>query len=297
MIDEEFHISDQDLLRAADGELPRRRARKIEKHLAYCWMCRTRLRDIETAIADFVQFHRDTLISQLPPAAGSRALLKAQLAELAAKPALGLWPQLLQFIRPLRAVAYVCIALFLAALGGEVLLRHSQPQRSPSSAALFDSPAMPNNSLTPGVTLPVTVKDVCAVSHEEVVREVPPSLRQQVLREYGLANARAGDYEIDFLIAPRLGGAQDIRNLWPEPYALPAWNAHTKDVLEERLHQLVCEGKIDLPTAQHDIAANWIAAYQKYFPANPHASAYSPQRPSVEAGRKARRSSAINSTL
>jgi hypothetical protein len=265
MTDEELHISDQDLLRAADGELPRRRSMKIEKHLASCWTCRTRSREIEAAIADFVRLHHDTLNSQLPPAAGSRALLKAQLAELAAKPPRGVWPHLLQFIRPSRAVAYVCVALFLAAVGGEVLPRHSQPQGLPSSAALFDSPAMPNHVLTPGATLPVTAQDVCAVSHEEVVHEVPPSLRQQVLREYGLVNARAGDYEIDFLIAPRLGGAQDIRNLWPEPYALPAWNAHTKDVLEERLHQLVCEGKIDLPTAQHDIATNWIAAYKKYF--------------------------------
>jgi hypothetical protein len=264
MTDEELHISDQDLMRAADGELPKRRARKIERHMASCWTCRTRMREIEAAIADFVHLHHDTLNSQLPPAAGPRALLKAQLAELAAKPVLGVWPQLLQSVRPTGAVAYVCIALFLTAMAGEVLLRHSQPRRSPSSAALFDSAAIPNHTLTPGMTLPVTVKDVCAAPHEEVVHEVPPSLRQQVFREYGLVNARTEDYEIDFLIAPRLGGAEDIRNLWPEPYALPAWNAHTKDVLEEHLHQLVCEGKIDLPTAQHDIAANWIAAYKKY---------------------------------
>lgn len=264
MIDEDLHISDHDLLRAADGELPRRRGKKIEKHLASCWTCRTRLREIEATIADFVHFHRDTLNSQLPPGAGSRALLKAQLAELAAAPALGVWPQLLQFIRPRRAVAYVCVALFLATLGGEVLLRHSQPQRSAPSTNLFDNAAMPNHSLTPGVTLPVTVNDVCAVPHEEVVRQVPPSLRQQVFREYGLVNARAEDYEIDFLIAPRLGGAEDIRNLWPEPYASSRWNAHVKDTLEERLHQMVCAGKLELPTAQRDIAANWIAAYKKY---------------------------------
>jgi hypothetical protein len=265
MVDEELHPSDQDLLRAADGELPRRRAREIEKHLASCWTCRTRLRDIESTIADFVHFHRDTLNSQLPPGAGSRALLKAQLAELAAKPVLGVWPQLLQFVRPRRAVTYVCMALFLAALGGEILLRHSQPQRSASATVLFDSAALPNHTLTPGVTLPVTINDVCAVPHEEVVREVPPSLRRQVFQEYGLVNARADDYEIDFLIAPRLGGAEDIGNLWPEPYASSRWNAQVKDTLEERLHQMVCAGKVELSTAQRDIATDWIAAYKKYF--------------------------------
>jgi hypothetical protein len=38
-----------------------------------------------------------------------------------------------------------------------------------------------------------------------------------------------------------------------------------KNSLEELLHQLVCAGKLDLSTAQHDIAADWIAAYKKYF--------------------------------
>jgi hypothetical protein len=28
---------------------------------------------------------------------------------------------------------------------------------------------------------------------------------------------------------------------------------------------LVCEGRLDLPTAQREIATNWIAAYKKYF--------------------------------
>jgi hypothetical protein len=267
MVDEEFHLSDQDLLRAADGELPRRRAREIEKHLASCWTCRTRLREIEATIADFIHFHRGTLDSQLPPATGSRALLKAQLAELAAKPAMRAWPQLLQFIRTGRAVAFICTVLILVA-SGDVLLRHSRLERSASSTVLFDSAAMPNHALTPGATLPVTINEVCAAPHEEVVHEVPPSLRQQVFWEYGLLNARAEDYEVDFLIAPRLGGAEDIRNLWPEPYALPAWNEHTKDALEERLHQLVCEGKVDLRAAQHDIATNWIAAYKKYLHAD-----------------------------
>jgi hypothetical protein len=35
--------------------------------------------------------------------------------------------------------------------------------------------------------------------------------------------------------------------------------------LEERLHQLVCDGELDLPTAQRDIATDWIVAYKKYF--------------------------------
>ena len=38
-----------------------------------------------------------------------------------------------------------------------------------------------------------------------------------------------------------------------------------KDELEQLLPALVCRGVVDLATAQRDIAADWIAAYKKYF--------------------------------
>ena len=88
--------------------------------------------------------------------------------------------------------------------------------------------------------------------------------QRRVLEQYGLANADPRAYEIDYLITPALGGADDIRNLWPEPYSTTLWNAHVKDALEERLHELVCAGKLDLATAQSAIASDWIAAYKTY---------------------------------
>jgi hypothetical protein len=94
---------------------------------------------------------------------------------------------------------------------------------------------------------------------------VSDSVRSAVFQEYGLAGAHAADYEIDYLIAPGLGGTADIHNLWPEPYSTAAWNAHVKDSLEEYLHDSVCAGKLDLRTAQSDISHDWIAAYKKYF--------------------------------
>ena len=57
------------------------------------------------------------------------------------------------------------------------------------------------------------------------------------------------DYEIDYIMAPRLGGVEDIRNLWPGSYRIRVWNAHVKDTLEERLHEMVCSGQLDLSTA------------------------------------------------
>ena len=65
--------------------------------------------------------------------------------------------------------------------------------------------------------------------------------------------------------SPDLGGAANIRNLWPQPYCNTAWTARVKDQLEERLHSTVCSGEIDVSTAQRDLAVDWIAAYKKYF--------------------------------
>jgi hypothetical protein len=62
-----------------------------------------------------------------------------------------------------------------------------------------------------------------------------------------------------------LGGAEDIRNLWPQPYNNGVWNARIKDALEDLLRSKVCNGEIDLATAQSEIAQDWVAAYKKHF--------------------------------
>jgi hypothetical protein len=72
---------------------------------------------------------------------------------------------------------------------------------------------------------------------------------------------------MDYLIAPELGGADDPKNYWPQPYGIE-WNAHVKDALEDHLHQLVCAKKVTLETVQREIAANWIETYKKYFQTN-----------------------------
>jgi hypothetical protein len=265
MPSEGFHLSDQELLLAADGELDARRAAQVRAHLASCWHCRARMAEIEGTIADFARAYRQTLDSQLPPINGSRALLKAQLAELAATAQVGSWRRFLQFTPPTRAAVCICVALFVVAMTGRLLVRYTQRYGENSAAIAIEPGAVPDRNLTPGATQTVTLGDVCSMAHEEVVRDVPASLRQEIFQEYRIPPPHAEDYEIDYLIAPGLGGAQNILNLWPEPYSSPAWNARVKDALEEHLHQLVCAGRLDLPTAQHDIATDWIAAYKKYF--------------------------------
>jgi hypothetical protein len=246
MLPEDGHLSDQELVLAADGELNPRRDAQVRAHLTACWQCRTRLRGLEGAIADFVDLRSATLEPQVPPVAGARAMLKAQLAQIAAQDGMrrawfppARWPALVGF-----AVAVVAL------LGVYVAIPKSER-------------AVPSQKLTPGAVRNVAKAEVCSANTPAFV--VPVALQRRVFEEYGIRNAPPNAYEVDYLITPELGGAADIRNLWPEPYSATVWNAHVKDQLEDRLHQMVCDGQLDLATAQHDIATDWIAAYKKYF--------------------------------
>src|SRR5579864_107055 len=55
------HLSDEQILLALDGELSSREAAKVNMHLEACWSCRARSQQIESAIADIVEY-RDSLI-------------------------------------------------------------------------------------------------------------------------------------------------------------------------------------------------------------------------------------------
>jgi hypothetical protein len=98
--------------------------------------------------------------------------------------------------------------------------------------------------------------------HTGDVRAVSDGLKHEVEVEYGLEPKRYGNtLEIDHIISLELGGSNDIANLYPE--LAPGY--HVKDVLENRLHALVCAGKMTLHSAQSHLAANWVKLYTKVF--------------------------------
>ena len=130
------------------------------------------------------------------------------------------------------------------------------------------SPLVPNPQMTPGATLPVTVKDICVPGYTQKVRNVPSSVKKQVYAEYGIASHRPGQFEVDHLISLELGGSNSIKNLWPQSYVTQPWNAHVKDQLENELHDEICAGKIPLQQAQQEIATDWIGSYKRHFHTN-----------------------------
>lgn len=246
---EDLHLSDEELVCAADGELSSKRAAEVQAHLTACWSCRARMGELERTIADFVQAHVST--GPLSPPEPGRAMLKAHLAELANSSRAGRSERLWTFSTPV--LAFAVLAVFL-------LFRAADYIQSPG-----ESRAIPDPRLTPGVTLPVTRNDVCTDGAVETAHIVSPAIAQAVFASYGIRRPQPGAYEVDYLITPALGGSDNVHNFWPQSYRETVWNAHIKDALEDHLHNLVCTGELDLATAQQDISRDWVAAYKKYF--------------------------------
>jgi hypothetical protein len=202
-------------------------------------------RELKGALAEFVKAYREELDPELPPIAGPRALLRAQLAD----------AQVVK-MRWMPVAASVMAACFVVV----AVVERGMPRRSAD-------PVVPKSALTPGETRHVSIDEVCRKETGAAAEEsaaVPADVRLAVFQEYGIGGTRANAYEVDYLITPELGGANSIRNLWPQPYST-VWNAHVKDELEDRLHGMVCAGEVDLTTAQREISRDWIGAYKKYF--------------------------------
>lgn len=226
------HLSDEELLMAPDAD----------RHLGECEACRGRKRELEDAV-ELVREHRETEEPVLT-AGVARARLRAAMAEAAVAPAGGTlcW-------RPWHAAAVGALALVCT------LAILSRAHRT------YD---VPSPRLTPGAARAMDRNALCnsTLPKNQVV---PPDLRERVFQAYGIAHADPRKYEVDYLITPALGGADDIRNLWPQPYVSTVWNARVKDELEDRLREMVCGGRLDLAEAQRAISTDWIAAYKKYF--------------------------------
>jgi hypothetical protein len=258
----ESHISDDELLLAADGELSAQQTKECAEHLVACWDCRARKTRVEATIAGLVETRHALFDPQLTPAAGRRALLKVRLSHEADERSAH-WYQAFISLAFRNAIMAGLVVILLVALTTVAVRRWSTHT---GSTILAQGPVEPSRVLTPGATRHVDLREVCGRSDNDTrARVIPAPLQRQVFKEYGIEGIRAQDYEVDFLITPELGGANDIQNLWPEAYHSPVWNAHVKDELEDRLHQMVCSGEIDLRTAQQDISADWISAYKKYF--------------------------------
>ena len=131
--------------------------------------------------------------------------------------------------------------------------------------------AEPDRRCSPGAySTGLTKTLLCSSSfHTSSIRNVSDATRHAVETEYGLVpRAYGSTLEIDHVVSLELGGSNDPANLFPEQAnAHPGY--HVKDKLENAAHAWVCQGKIDLRSAQRKIATNWEAFYKLVFGAVP----------------------------
>jgi hypothetical protein len=261
------HPSDVTLLRAVDGEISRQESTRLDRHLADCGPCRARRQRLQEASDEFLLACNDDLAARAPVAQALRDRMRVRLTDLSSDLNRSWRSRLVQWLAGLRGAALdtaLLGAAVVAIVSTVVVVRHRPSAVTPDDLVAVEPGALPVPSLTPGATRPVFADELCAGA-ARAERPIATAVRQAVLRDYRMEKVPAHEYELDYLITPELGGSADRRNLWPERYGARVWNARVKDELEQLLPQLVCRGQVDLATAQRDIAANWIAAYQKYF--------------------------------
>lgn len=132
---------------------------------------------------------------------------------------------------------------------------------------------LPDSDATPGAVRTLSRVEVCDGGSTKQFRHTTEKMKEAVYAEYGvdkhypLPGAGSGTfkaplYEIDHLVSLELGGADEVENLWPQPYYQHP-GAREKDSVENWLHREVCAGRMDLQEAQRSIATDWYALYLK----------------------------------
>lgn len=259
MFEASKHPSDEEILKFIDHELPAKYAERLREHLLACNECHKRHASLESRSLTLNEFYDSDPIEVNSTTA--RIRLQEKLAEHGRDGLLRRNSKLL-----FHAALPIAAVTTLVAIGLTLYVGKYAGISKLTGLKLSDQYLVPNRSLTPGAVRSVTLNEVCATKDDDLDPSVSSSTKVAVLKEYGLSSdqSAARKFQIDYLVNPQLGGTDDIRNLWPEPYSNGTWNAQAKDVLERHLHQMVCNHAVDLAEAQREIATNWIAAYKKY---------------------------------
>jgi hypothetical protein len=175
--------------------------------------------------------------------------------------------------------------LILGAGCADVTVPVAQPPKSGSTSVPVAHPTLAQDQSVPAGDLPcvqtshgciplnpdvteVTVRQtICVPGYTKAVRpssSYTNGVKAKLLREAGLDGSLMPDYELDHIVPLELGGhPRKLANLTLQPWdgEHGAWR---KDLLERRLHVLVCRGELQLSEAQACIAEDWEACEAKH---------------------------------
>lgn len=134
------------------------------------------------------------------------------------------------------------------------------------SWAYVPLPDIPDPAFTPGVVASTDEAEVCGreggLTYSQRHRQTTSGTKKAVLQEYG--QEPPFDGEIDHRLPLALGGADVVKNLWPQK-AVGKWNYHMKDALEVYVWAAVCKHHtMTLADGQAVfLAPDWRAGYCK----------------------------------
>jgi hypothetical protein len=125
----------------------------------------------------------------------------------------------------------------------------------------------PNAKLTPGAVAISNLTLVCRqpkhtrglFSHLNPL--ISPAVSARVFSAYRIPVLQQSRYGLDFLIPLQLGGANVASNIWPMPSSR---GFREKELLNNRMHVLVCHGDLPLDQAQQAMAADWVKLWVSY---------------------------------
>lgn len=84
-------------------------------------------------------------------------------------------------------------------------------------------------------------------------------IKRALMQASGIPWNRRVEYELDHIVPLELGGApRDIKNLTLQPWVGPN-GARAKDVVETKMHHLVCAGSTSLAYARDCMVSDWRA--------------------------------------
>lgn len=166
----------------------------------------------------------------------------------------------------IRTAGVFCAAAVLAT--GALSLAGGGPAHAAACSQSYlplPDPVCTPGSYNPDVTQSTIDTTICVSGWTATVR--PPTtytnpLKEQGIADYGYSDTSMSDYEEDHLVPLELGGSpRDPENLWPEPHTDSGnQTSYTKDGVETKLKNAVCDGRITLSAARSAIRTDWTTA-------------------------------------
>lgn len=148
-----------------------------------------------------------------------------------------------------------------------------QPEPGCNQAYLpLPDPICSPGSLNPDVSEKTMQETICKPGWVDTVRpdqEKTLALKEVVLERYGYRNVNPNDFELDRVIPVVIGGSiYGIDNLFPQPHAGVAGmtentGSEAKNSVDRALNTAVCETRVPLVEAQHEVAQNWLGVPKK----------------------------------